>query len=158
MNKINNITFGLLGKWDYEICETTQINDNLFLGKIKKPMEGIVYYNKNGLINRTDGPAIYYGGCEWWVHEGLIHNINGPALLVKGVEKTFYFFYGQIYYTIEEWEEAKENTELSYTLLMSKNDMQILNKIFNLSYLFLEKYYDNNEVLMKLKNKFNEME
>jgi hypothetical protein len=43
---------------------------------------GIVkYLDKDGLLHRTDGPAVIYpdGSLSWWIH-GLRHRLDGPAV------------------------------------------------------------------------------
>ena len=39
------------------------------------------YYNEQGQLHRTDGPAVEYanGDKEWWVN-GQLHRPDGPAI------------------------------------------------------------------------------
>ena len=39
------------------------------------------YYNTNGLLHRTDGPAVEYAdGDKSWYQNGQLHRIDGPAV------------------------------------------------------------------------------
>lgn len=42
----------------------------------------VTYYQKDGLLHRTDGPAVITanGSC-WWYLYGKIHRIDGPAII-----------------------------------------------------------------------------
>jgi hypothetical protein len=39
------------------------------------------WYNENGMLHRTDGPAVEFAdGSKWWCVNGMIHRIDGPAI------------------------------------------------------------------------------
>ena len=40
-----------------------------------------LYYNKAGLLHRTDGPAIEFSdNSKYWYQNGHLHRENGPAI------------------------------------------------------------------------------
>lgn len=48
-------------------------------------------YLKDGLLHRSDGPAVEYanGGKEYWV-EGNLHRLDGPAIIYYAGGKDYY--------------------------------------------------------------------
>jgi hypothetical protein len=52
------------------------------------------WVNEQGLLHRTDGPAIEWndGSKSWWIN-GKLHRLNGPAYIQKDGNK-FYFISG----------------------------------------------------------------
>jgi hypothetical protein len=90
----------------------------------------IRYYNKEGNLHRTDGPAVTYtsgreewyqngefhreggpavayadGSKEWWI-EGNLHRLDGPAVECTDGYKAWYIE-GKQYMTEKEWEKAR---------------------------------------------------
>jgi hypothetical protein len=64
----------------------------------------------NGLLHRTDGPAIEWsdGDKDWYIN-GLLHRTDGPAReFADGYDS--YWLNGRVY-TFDQWLE--ENTELT---------------------------------------------
>jgi len=50
-----------------------------------------VFYYKNQLLHREDGPAIeYYNGDKHWYINGWHHRVNGPAILYHDGSKEYY--------------------------------------------------------------------
>ena len=50
-----------------------------------------LYYNKAGLLHRTDGPAIEYAdGSKSWYQNGLLHRTDGPAVECDAVTKEWW--------------------------------------------------------------------
>ena len=40
------------------------------------------YYDTNGQLHRTDGPALEYAdGSKSWYQNGLLHRLDGPAVV-----------------------------------------------------------------------------
>ena len=51
----------------------------------------IRYYNKNGKLHRTGGPAVIYAdGTEIWYRNGLYHRTDGPAVIHPNGECDWY--------------------------------------------------------------------
>ena len=49
------------------------------------------YYNTNGQLHRTDGPAIEYAdGSKSWCQYGKRHRTDGPAVEWPGGSKAWY--------------------------------------------------------------------
>ena len=54
----------------------------------------IEYYNFEGQLHRTDGPAIEFSdGCKKWLIEGKLHREDGPAAIYADGSE-FYFLNG----------------------------------------------------------------
>ena len=48
---------------------------------LKVMADGTRYWYSNGLLHRTDGPAIEYcTGTSHWMQNGLLHRVDGPAV------------------------------------------------------------------------------
>lgn len=58
------------------------------------PSGTIVWFAKNGIIHREDGPAIKHsnGYCSWYFN-GNFHRINGPA--IDHATRKYWFFHGK---------------------------------------------------------------
>ena len=40
-----------------------------------------LYYNTNGELHRTDGPAVeWHNGVKFWYHNDRLHRTGGPAV------------------------------------------------------------------------------
>ena len=54
------------------------------MSKVTKEVHslGIIYYKKDGVFHREDGPAVIYpDGSKSWYLNGVLHNEKGPALI-----------------------------------------------------------------------------
>ena len=52
------------------------------------------YYNNEGQLHCTDGPAIeYWNGTKYWYQNGLRHRTDGPAIECTNGDK-FWYLYG----------------------------------------------------------------
>ncbi|MFW5794460.1 MAG: hypothetical protein ACOCV1_03145 [Bacillota bacterium] len=88
----DNSTFNDI--WDYELEEGLEKRDlfnfssSLLTGKFYDDKNGIIYYMKNSLYHREDGPAYIYRGSRSynnhfiWYNYGIEHRIEGPAKYV----------------------------------------------------------------------------
>ncbi len=58
-------------------------------------------------LHRQDGPAIITSDnhLEYWEY-GKPHNEHGPSIILANGQPLFWAFYGAIYKTQAEWEEA----------------------------------------------------
>jgi hypothetical protein len=65
------------------------------------------WYNENGELHRTDGPAIEYanGTKYWWVN-GKLHRIDGPAIEWSDGDKEWWI--DGVRYSEEEFNEITE--------------------------------------------------
>ena len=55
------------------------------------------YYNNEGQLHCTDGPAIeYWNGTKCWYQNGLRHRTDGPAIECTNGDK-FWYLYGDGY-------------------------------------------------------------
>ena len=49
------------------------------------------YYNTNGELHRTDGPAVEWAlGEKWWYQNGQLHRTDGPAVIRAGGGKEWW--------------------------------------------------------------------
>ena len=63
---------------------------------------GDKFWYQNGLLHRTDGPAIEYpNGYKYWYQSGERHRIDGPAVELANGDKAWYL-------------EGKELTEAEF--------------------------------------------
>lgn len=75
-------------------------------------------YYKNGVLHRTDGPAVrYIWGEEYWYFEGKRHRLDGPSQTSRRGEKT-YHIHGECLKETDYWKhplviKAKLNKILS---------------------------------------------
>ncbi len=83
---------------------------------IKKEFPNVTeYYNEQGLLHRTDGPAREYvdGSKEWYIN-GIRHREDGPAIEWINFCKSWYL-YGN-YYSEDEWEQELSKIKLKRIL------------------------------------------
>ena len=73
------------------------------------------YYNEQGLLHRTDGPAIDYisGHKEWYIN-GIRHREDGPAIEYSSGTK--YWYLNDISYSEQEWEQEITKIKLKRIL------------------------------------------
>jgi hypothetical protein len=56
---------------------------------------GNVYYYRNGLIHRDDGPAVEYpDGSMYWYQNDQLHREDGPAVVLPSVGIMEWYLYG----------------------------------------------------------------
>ena len=58
---------------------------------VKVHEDGARWWYKNGLLHRTDGPAIELAnGARFWYQNGLIHRTDGPAIEYSNGEREWW--------------------------------------------------------------------
>jgi hypothetical protein len=80
----------------------------------------LVYYNENGQLHKTDGPAVIFikgldKGLKEWFINGQRHREDGPAIVWYDREEWFYLN-DKRFISKEEWE--KEVTKLKLTRIL----------------------------------------
>lgn len=51
----------------------------------------IRYYNSDGELHRTDGPAVIYAyGTKFWCQHGERHRLDGPAVIYSDGSEAWY--------------------------------------------------------------------
>ena len=67
------------------------------------------YYNSDGQLHRTNGPAIEYAnGTKYWYQNGVCHRTDGPAIEWNDGDK-WWFINGKILAEAEFKEAVKQN-------------------------------------------------
>ena len=74
-----------------------------FTGICKRLDYNAIFYYKNGLPHREDGPAIIYenGNQDWWLN-GLQHRESGPSDEYTNGDK-FWFYKDKLYGTDDDF-------------------------------------------------------
>ena len=74
--------FSMLNKECYECFCVNNIEYEILFRKIEKDEFG-TYYKLDGLLHRSNGPAVLYnGGSEEWYFKGKLHRLDGPAVII----------------------------------------------------------------------------
>jgi len=75
------------------------------------------YWYQDGLLHRTDGPAVEYANGEYsWWFEGRLHRVDGPAAEYTNGDR--HWFYKGKPLLFDEWLELVDTyTEVEKTLM-----------------------------------------
>lgn len=76
----------------------------------KLEIEGDFFYFSNGLLHRSDGPAVEFkSGIEFWINNGNFHREDGPAITNNKNSKYNEYWLNNKRATSEEIKNIKRN-------------------------------------------------
>lgn len=91
-------------------------------------IEGNIFWYKDGLLHREDGPAIEYkGGSKGWWIEGRLHREDGPAIEYQNGAKQW--FLNDIEYTEVDFKYWLEKKHLNENLLSTLEKKPSVKKV-----------------------------
>ena len=80
--------------------------------------DGTQKWYQNGLLHRTDGPALIYEDVQFWYQNGWRHRVDGPAEIWT-VGEHYWYLEGQ-QYSFDMWLEKTASTDKDRTFLALK--------------------------------------